>query len=347
MKNKGILKILFIIILIISLTSISLFYYKEQNISLDNVLAYTENDPISFNYTSGFYTNDIDIEITKSVELSSDVEIYYTLNGDDPTKANSLYDSPIHLSIIDDETRVYPLKVILYVNGSYSKIYEEDYVLSTDDSYDLPIISITSDWSNLYDYQTGIMVDGVEYEEFGGVRNFHQRGEEWNRIGKVTIFEKGSGTSSFNINLSISGKSGIRPLSLDIKCLDEKKIDIFSTSNEENLSINYKVNELIIRMGSQDINNGNIRMSLAYELSKESNYDGYAEEIRSIVFLNGKFYGLGTIAEKYNKSNISKKYSLDDENVEKYKGNSEVSTMESLDIGELFTSDLNIQKNRE
>ncbi|HPZ24201.1 MAG TPA: hypothetical protein PLC25_05120, partial [Bacilli bacterium] len=84
MKNKGILKILFIIILIISLTSISLFYYKEQNISLDNVLAYTENDPISFNYTSGFYTNDIDIEITKSVELSSDVEIYYTLNGDDP-----------------------------------------------------------------------------------------------------------------------------------------------------------------------------------------------------------------------------------------------------------------------
>ncbi|HOB26474.1 MAG TPA: chitobiase/beta-hexosaminidase C-terminal domain-containing protein, partial [Bacilli bacterium] len=209
MKNKGILKILFIIILIISLTSISLFYYKEQNISLDNVLAYTENDPISFNYTSGFYTNDIDIEITKSVELSSDVEIYYTLNGDDPTKANSLYDSPIHLSIIDDETRVYPLKVILYVNGSYSKIYEEDYVLSTDDSYDLPIISITSDWSNLYDYKTGIFVPGETYDNnvingatgyIGG--NYNNRGDSWQKDCHTIIFDQ-SGLTIINLDAKL------------------------------------------------------------------------------------------------------------------------------------------------
>src|SRR5574344_134834 len=308
MKNKGILKILFIIILIISLTSISLFCYKAQNISLDNVLAYTENDPISFNYTSGFYSNDIDIEITKSVELSSDVEIYYTLNGDDPTKANSLYDSPIHLSIIDDETKVYPLKVILYVNGSYSKIYEEDYVLSTDDSYDLPIISITSDWSNLYDYETGIMVDGASYDQGLDIQNYKQRGEDWLRNGNFSYFDANG--NSYDEMIKIGAHAGDKKsfkieFQNDIQLISTEGVEYYSTSKNK---------KYIIRMGSQDYLNGNIRTSLGYSLAKESNYTGTANGERIIVYLNGKFYGIGNLMETLSNKNISNKYDLEDNN---------------------------------
>src|SRR5574344_235684 len=285
MKNKGILKILFIIILIISLTSISLFYYKEQNISLDNVLAYTENDPISFNYTSGFYTNDIDIEITKS-----------------------LYDSPIHLSIIDDETKVYPLKVILYVNGSYSKIYEEDYVLSTDDSYDLPIISITSDWSNLYDYETGIMVDGASYDEGLGIPNYKQRGEDWLRNGNFSYFDANG--NSYDEMIKIGAHAGDKKsfkieFQNDIQLISTEGVEYYSTSKNK---------KYIIRMGSQDYLNGNIRTSLGYSLAKESNYTGTANGERIIVYLNGKFYGIGNLMETLSNKNISNKYDLEDNN---------------------------------
>ena len=315
---------------------------------------------VTFNKESGFYSESINIKLHKNVDLPIGSKLYYTLDGNDPTKDSNKYNSSIKLELIDGETKVYPLKVIAYYKGQYSDISEKTYVLDKDiKSNDINIISITSDEKNLYDYETGIMVKGKTYDQnvlidkntFKG--NYSNRGDDWLRESHIAMFDTNSNLIlDQQIRLGISGSSStqkdVKSLKINYDIDDNKKfkINFYDKYFVSNTSLVNEYNSLRLRSGSQDIKTGNIRSSLTSRLCTQSNFDGCQTTERTLVFLNGEFYGVFDIQQTYSNSTLKKMYSLPSKGtIDKFKSN-EKNSFAHYDLKKYFTSDLSDENNR-
>lgn len=352
-----------IIILIAVLLIFSVTMYYQNELSLEQALKYTNGKAIIYNYESGFYDKDLYITLSKNIELPLEAKIYYTLNGDDPDETSDLYKEKIHIN----ETTVYPIKAVVYYNGEHSDIYQNTYVLDKDikNGIPLPIVSITSDNKNLYDYNIGIMVKGVTYdknkrenheEEYEGYieGNYNNRDEEWIRPARVTMFDKtGKTLVDKNIGLGISGgtsaESEIKSLKLVSNYSDDEKFQL----NFINDGIEYSTTSLVseydtikLKSGGQDYNQGNIKSAIASRLAKQSNFDGITTTYRVSVFLNGNFYGIFDMQQSYSNSFLAKKFNLkEEEKIEKFKSNEEY-VLTAAGIKNIIDKDLSIQENR-
>ena len=318
---------------------------------------------VTFSKESGFYSESIDVKLQKNIDLPVGSELYYTLDGNDPTKDSNQYKGIIKLELVKDEIKVYPLKVIAYYKGQYSNILEKTYIVDENINVnDINIISITSDEKNLYDYETGIMVPGITHDEnvrkgaLGDIRgNYSNRADDWLRDSTTTIFDKnGKVLINQETKLGISGGSSAiyftpKSLKIDARVFkDSKKLNFVFYDNNfySNYSLINKYNSIRLRTGSQDMNESNIRSSIISRICEQSGYGGCSTTKRGIVFLNGKFYGLVDMQQIFSNSTIKNKYFLDDSNKIEKKGYKESNVLEALNIKEYFLSDLNIKENR-
>lgn len=328
--KREVLKIYLIITFFLFLSIFAYYLYKESNDEL-------KKDFVFFNNESGFYDKTITIKLSKNVDLPIGTDLYYTLNGNDPTRESVKYNDPIKLEMVPGETKVYPLKVIAYYKDKYSIILEKTYVLDKDiKKNDIRIVSITSDEKNLYDYETGILVKGKTYDDnvkkqvSGYIKgNYNNRGEEWEKEGNVTIFDKMGNIDYSRISgIAISGSTSASLESKSFKIIANKydnknklEFNFISDSISLNTSFVNTYNSLRLRAGSKDQFSGNIRSSLASRLANQSGFDGCTTTERAIVFLNGNYYGVYDFQQNYSNSFISNKYGLaDSEKIIKIKG---------------------------
>jgi hypothetical protein len=205
------------LVLIFILTGISAAYVTGQT---------SIPDPV-FSHERGFYTGPFDLTIS----VPEGFQVYYTLNGNEPTTGSIPYVGPISItgragdpnsySIISTTTYEYAtwappvgevfkasvLRVSLFQDGVragpvHSHTYFVDGGMA--DRYDLPVISIVTDSLNLFDYDTGIYVLGRIHDEFrqqnpgfqptfngGAPSNYSLRGDEWERPMHIEMFEPG------------------------------------------------------------------------------------------------------------------------------------------------------------
>ena len=327
---------LYLLCLIVLLIGISAVIYYYSSRTLTQSLKHVNGTPLSFNYESGFYNNELNVTIRKNIELPINSKIYYTLNGDDPKITDTLYEGNIKLELDETQTKVVPLKARLYYNDECSDIYQRTYVIdkNIENRFDINVISITSDSYNLYDYYNGILVEGYSFdtakEKNPNVTkyqagNYRNRTDEWLRDCHVNVFEKnGESLIDDNFKFGISGaySSGLDVKSFKIISKDEDKI-IF-TYNEElsKLSIINEYNSLKFRAGGTDGTESNIRESVFSKLAEMSNFDGYFNSKRAILFLNGKFYGIFNIEQNYSNSFLGRRFYLNNsDNIVKLKGN--------------------------
>ena len=327
---REVLKRYLIITFFLFLLVFAYYLYKER----DNPV---KEDYVTFSKDSGFYDETISVRLSKDVDLPLGTELYYTLNGNDPTIESTKYTGAIKLEMIEDETRVYPLKVVAYHNNKYSDIVQKTYVIDNRiNGNDIKIISVVSDEKYLYDYETGILVPGKTYDDnlkkgkTGYVPgNYNNEGEEWEKPANITIFD-------INGKIEYDAISGIIPsgsagAALPVKSLkviankydSNNKIimNIKGESDSANTSFVNEYNSIRIRSGSSDQNSANIRSSVASRLVTQSGYDGMTTTERAAVFLNGEFYGVFDIQQNYSNSFIKNKYGLvDSDKINKIKG---------------------------
>ena len=72
----------------------------------------------------------------------------------------------------------------------------------------LPVLSITADSLDLFDYETGIFIPGVYYDPSDSTHtgNFQQSGSEWERQINVEFYEpEGYLGTSFTADAKLSG----------------------------------------------------------------------------------------------------------------------------------------------
>ena len=359
LKKKLLNKVLPIFLLLF--VFVFIYYYLEDTKDMSSILSHViDENPIKFNYESGFYDKTLELKLTLDDAFPNGAKIYYTLDGNDPTKKSNLYDGKIELKL-DEETKVYPLKTIVYYKGEYSNIYSNTYIIDKDikDRFDMDVISITSDEYNLYDYYYGILVKGYTYQLYSRWNsktnyniipgNYNNRTDDWIRDCHLDIFSS-DGVIKLNDDLKF-GVSGAYSSALDVKSFkivsnENDKIKYDFSNKESNYSLVNEFNALRLRT-SFDYNITNIKSSLFSRLAEESNFDGFFDTKRAILFLNGEYYGIVDVEETFADSFLGKKFNIkDNENIIKQKGQLD-NGLKNLDAYQYFKANLDKEENRE
>ena len=372
MDKKKIVKIQLIVFIILFFVIIGFFIYREND-TVFSILAAQSKKPIYSNYETGFYSEDLKIYLTKDTLLPFNAKIYYTTDGEDPNKYSKEYNGEIIIECEEIE-KIIPLKTVVYYKGKYSEVQEFTYIVcdNPNERYNMPIISITTNRENLYDFDKGLFVPGAIYEnsvrEFDEEEyysyfeaetitkgNYHERDKEfWIRNAEIVMFDnEGKVSNESKIGLAVSGgtSSAQYPKSLKLisnyqNDLGQFEIEYLDDREKAEFSIIDYYKTIKLRSGSQSSIGANIRSTLVAELANEAGYDGCFMSKLVLVYLNGEFYGLMDMEQNYSDSFIKNKFNLEEvQKVFKVKANEEVCFKEA-GLTELFNNDLTKEENQ-
>lgn len=173
-----------------------------------NAMQIQEPEPLSnveviFNAASGFYDDSFLLEMS----AGENCDIYYTLDGTEPTKDSTSYDGPIWITDISDTPNKYadigsisliddvylPIQPVEKANIIRAVAIDEEGKKSHDSSAvyfvgyegkdgfeDMAVISLITDPDNLFGFENGIYTTGAVWEmNRERTEEFRQEEEEW------------------------------------------------------------------------------------------------------------------------------------------------------------------------
>lgn len=293
--------------------------------------------PPVFSKESGFYTEAFDLALSKSESLNNSMatrnEIYYTLDGSDPVPGEagtikytqsipikSRTGEPDVLSLISTSDKWKEPKgevfkgwtvkaVAVNSEGENSKVITNSYFVDSDifNRYKLPIISVVTDKSNFFDDKKGI------YLQSEGNLDTSQVPIHVEAYGK-----DGSLWFSQNAGAKIHGQSSSRLpqktlriyASDDYDEQDTFKYNIFSGLEDETEKNIKGFKRLLLRNSGNDWGRTMLRDGLMQRLVAHLNVDTQAYK-PAVMFLNGEFWGIHNIRERFDKYYFKSHYDLD------------------------------------
>ncbi len=261
----------------------------------------------AFSLGPGFYNG------TQMLSLSSGSGVVrWTNNGKDPTSSSPLYTTPISI----DSTQVIRARVFPTVpTGLPGPILTRTYFIN--ENITLPVVSLTSDPFNLFDWNYGIYVMGpnantAQVPYYGA--NFWQG---WERPGHIEFFDE---TNKFRFNsssgLSIQGNFSKawpqRGFSVKMKD-DYNAVPVVYKLFPDKNSTTYKT--FNIRNAGSDWNNCHFRDRFNQKTVQSTHID-IMDGRPCVLFINGKYWGVYELREKEDKYYIennskAKKDSID------------------------------------
>jgi len=307
---------------------------------------------------AGMYTQNQEVQL---VAVDGAV-VYYTLDGSEPDSASFRYSAPIlaetrdgdppNLLTIDRVSHGYMtyappkgnvqmatvIRARAYKDGVWSRSVSATYLIHPDgnERYQLPVISIATDSTNLFSHQDGIYVTGVDYENWqntgsnrfldmtyrGGVpANYFRRGIETEKPAHIEMFETdGRRVLAQNIGIRIHG--GLS------RAMRLKSLRLYSRSDYGVSRFRYQVfpeqsldnfNRLILRPSGQDVNKTMFRDALMHRISEHLGFETMAYR-PAILFINGEFWGIHNIRERYDNDYFEIKYNLGENQIDYLSG---------------------------
>ena len=296
----------------------------------------------SFSHKGGFYTSAFDLQITTD---EAGVKIYYTTDGSDPVpnaegskeymgniNIKSRAGDPNVLSMIKnisaDTTQpwkapvgeVFKCTTIRAVavrdDGTKSKIVTHSYFVDPDmkTRYSIPVISLVTDKTNLFDSATGIYTD----------TNCEKGGSEWERPMHIEFFEP-DGTLGFSQYIGARIHGGWT------RKYPQKSFRIYADAGYDDIDkIKYEIfpglkkrvsgkkldsfERLILRNAGNDWTGVMFRDEMMQSLVSHLKLDTQAYR-PSVVFLDGEYWGIYNIRERYDDEYLKSHYNLDKDKV--------------------------------
>ena len=218
------------------------------------------------------------------------------------------------------------------VDGNFSDIKTESYFIGYDTKagYDgLNIISIVTNPDNLFDYNTGIYVLGQKYDDFAVKdresmwensfwefwdANYRQSGYEWERTANIELFDTEKNLSlnrECGMRIQGGGSRGYIPRSINLYARQQYNgggrffTDLFGTD--------YMADTVTLFAGGDDYDSKLRDMLISNLVSGRDfatmNYNPYA------LFLDGEYWGIYWLTEKYDDVYIGHYYDVDKDNV--------------------------------
>lgn len=288
----------------------------------NNTQSYTAawNRPVLFNPSGKFFTTSFNLQLFTGDANDS---IYYTLDGSEPDKNSLLYKQAITISSTQT-VRARTLKKG-YLPGT---IYTNTYL--KDRSSNLPVIALSTEPSNFFDYNSGIYVTGPnaqsDYPYFGA--NFWN---DWERPVHIELFEPdGSRVMAVDAGVKIFGAwSRGQP---------QKSLALYARKLYGAKEFNYKIfpqleldrfETLVLRNSGNDWYGGGagsgtlMRDLLHTRLAIPWGVEAQAGR-QAVLYLNGQYYGIHNIREKVNEHFLSAHSGVDKDNINILEGNAQV-----------------------
>ena len=303
---------------------------------------------------SGFYDAPVTLEITSA----EGAQVHYTLDGTVPTADSPLYTSPIALSWLADAPD--PLSHITGVrlgdafvpvedfpnghvvraaaigeDGSVSQVISGTYFIGCkrEKLYgDVPVMLLTMDPGDLFDYERGIYVTGKvfddwvkdqpeDYAVWRGQGNYTQRGPEWEREVTVTFLPASGEGFTQDMGVRIKGSASRNSNQKSLRLIARKEYgaknvayDLFpgNLTGEGEPVTRYK--SFTLRNGGNDNGFATLRDPYLQALAGEMRFETAATQ-PVVCFINGEYWGLYTLTEEYTDQFIEYHYGVENENV--------------------------------
>jgi hypothetical protein len=268
-------------------------------------------DVPDFSLPAGIYFG----EKTLSISHASNVaDVYYTLDGAEPDENSPLYPGPLLLN----ETTI--LRARAHETGKMpSAIITATYLI--DESIQLPVVSLSTDPQNLWDYESGIYVMGPNAEPdfpYHGA-NFWQ---DWEKPVHIEFFEK-DGSPGFNVNAGVKITGGWS------RGHPQKSLAIFIRRRYGQSELDYPLfpdmditefKAFVLRNGGNDWDGTLIRDGMMTGLTNPLGIDHQAYR-PVVVFLNGEYWGIHNLREKVNEDFLASHHNVDPEEIDLLENN--------------------------
>ncbi len=319
--------------------------------------ALSEGNYVSFSLDSGFYEESQEVALTCNIEGAS---IYYTLDGSTPDKASTLYENPISVTSkanaknvlsaqqgISASNNYIPnfrvdkgtvIRAIAYLpDGTTTPLAYATYFVGLDrEKYgDVPIISISTDFENFYDYETGIYVLGKTYDDWiaedssrlyldGWQKqgNYSNSGKEWERPVSVELITA-DGTAGFkqNMGIRIMGGASRNQAQKSLKLIAREEYgqknliyELIPGNLNSDGEVITKYKSFVLRVGGNDADFARLRDPYLQTLASDARFMTQ-QSTPCVVFINGEYWGMYTITEDYTDNLIENNYGVDNKNV--------------------------------
>jgi hypothetical protein len=306
-----------------------------------------------------------DSDAGKSDDNSKDSsKIYYTTDGSNPltSAARTEYKQALHLTDATANENVYSAidpaqmnqfygpndvsipeylvdkcniirAVAVFSDGTRSDIATSTYFIG-DTAADfsdnnIAVMSITTDPANLFDYNTGIYVNGVSLDDFKkqnpdeewmywGTANYRQKGSDWEREIHMDFFESdGSLAYSTECGLRIAGGYSRGDIQKSLRFIQDKDysgdknfkyafFDDLKDSSGKNIE---KFKSLVARTGANDAFYCKFKDSYLQKLVEDRDLSTQAGR-PCIIFIDGEYWGLYTLEEDYTADYFADNYGV-------------------------------------
>jgi parallel beta-helix repeat protein len=270
-------------------------YYEQPTPGLSNsttgIVSNKQSGYVQISPSAGFYH----AAQSASVSAASGSDIRYTTDGSTPTATSREYSAPISIS----STTV--LKARTFAPNLLPGPVETCTFFIGEETH-LPVFSLSTDPENLWDNDTGIYVD----------ENIEDR-KEWERPATIEFFEV-DGRLSFirNTDMRLFGRTAIY--------LPQKSLSFFmSNTLDYPLFKDIDLEEFdsfVLRSSSDDWHLTMFRDGFVQKVIRRNMSVGTQSYRPAVLFINGEYWGIHNIREKYNESYLATHYGADPKNVD-------------------------------
>jgi len=219
------------------------------------------------------------------------------------------------------------VRAAAFKNGSApSKTVTNSYFITEqiENRYSLPVISFAMQENHLFDYEEGIYVPGKIYNDTNPFKtqheeaNYGQRGIEWERPASMEIFSEETSERVHKQDMGIRIHGGAS------RATPQKSLRLYARNQYGDNRFYHPMfpeqpysdyNRLILRNSGQDWDGTLLRDAMMQEIVKHMAFDTQAYR-PFILFINGEYWGIQNLRERYDKHYLSRKYGVDDDNID-------------------------------
>ncbi len=191
--------------------------------------------------------------------------------------------------------------------------------------YSFPVLSITTPAADLFDYNTGIYTPGVIWEtqannrrDGGAPANYNQQGDEWERAAHLEFFDGAP------INPVISQGIGIRTHGGWSRSWPMKSLRVYARNSFGSDYMNHAIfpgkpylqyKTIILRNSGNDWGRTMFLDAAAQTVVSKMRFDTQAYR-PIILFINGEYWGIHNIRDRYDNYYLNRVYGVDPENLD-------------------------------
>lgn len=327
--------------------------YANHDVSFSGIM-----DPPALSVPSGFYQGTMDLGISHA---DPEAVIRYTVDNSVPDEGSYEYNGPLMLESLEGSangismipTNPPDVRAIIAWKPPAGEVDKAHIIraVATKPGYipspavtasyfinqpvpALPVISIVTDNDNLFDHHDGIYIPGIVYEQNGYGEgwygqpnaNYFRRGDEWEVHSFLEFIEDGEPVLAQDVGIRIHG-GGTRALPM-------KSLRVYARGGYGNEYLDHvffpgqddsRIKRLILRNGGQDFFGPGtlLRDGFMHRLAEPV---GLAiQDYRpAIVFLNGEYWGIHNIRERYDHHYFERRYDIPEDNLDFLESNQRV-----------------------